>query len=93
MFFNFFKTPEVRQFEHIPIYWDPRKEAMEERRQRMRQEGENETGNHNLRPQSTLQRGFLTRQRSTQKSSRQGGTIRLALIIALLFGCVVWMMS
>lgn len=31
MAFSFYNTRKPRQFNHKPIYWDPRKEALEER--------------------------------------------------------------
>lgn len=30
-FFSFYNTRKPRQFNHRPIYWDPRKEALDER--------------------------------------------------------------
>jgi hypothetical protein len=93
MFFNFFKQPQVRQFEHIPIYWDPDKEAMQERRERARQQIANERGDKSVPPRSTLHRGFLTEQRKSKNIDRQSRTTRLALIIAVGVILVIWMMS
>lgn len=90
MFFNFFKTPEVHKFEHIPIYWDPEKEERKERRERIRQEVENEHGNPNLAPKSTLHRGFLSEQQKGKVQSRQTSTMRLAIIIGLLFFAIAY---
>lgn len=36
--FSFYKTRRPHQFEHKPIYWDPHKEAMEERVQKIKKE-------------------------------------------------------
>ncbi len=33
---GFFSKPEIRQFNYVPRYWDPRKEEMEQRRARIR---------------------------------------------------------
>ena len=91
MFFNFFKTPSVRKFEHIPIYWDQEKEEREERRERIRQEIENEHGNPNMPARPTLRRGFLSEQRKGKVQSSQSGTIRLAIIIVLVVGALSYM--
>ena len=36
--FSFYNVRKPRQFEHKPIYWDPHKEAMEERVQKIKRE-------------------------------------------------------
>lgn len=35
---GFFNKPEIRQFNYTPRYWDPRKEEMEQRRERIRKQ-------------------------------------------------------
>lgn len=89
MFFNFFKTPEVRKFNHKPIYWDPEEDERKERRERIRQEIANERGNGT--PKSTLRRGFLSSQREQDAQNSKTSVIRLALIIGLLFLAVNYM--
>ena len=36
--FSFYNVRKPRQFNHKPIYWDPHKEAMEERVRKMKRE-------------------------------------------------------
>lgn len=36
--FSFYNMRKPRQFDHKPIYWDPHKEAMEERVQKIKRE-------------------------------------------------------
>lgn len=36
--FSFYNVRKPRQFDHKPIYWDPHKEAMEERVQKIKRE-------------------------------------------------------
>lgn len=36
--FSFYNVRKPRQFDHKPIYWDPHKEAMEERIRKVRRE-------------------------------------------------------
>lgn len=91
MFFNFFKTPTVRKFEHKNIYWDPEKEKREERRERARQQIENETGNKNMAPHSTLRRGFLSEEQHERSAERSARSIRLAVYCAVLVALAIWM--
>lgn len=81
MFLNFFKTPEVRKYEHVNIYYDPDKEEREERRERIRQEVAVEHGLDNGN-RVTLRRGFLSEQRKNKVSSSKGNTFLLAFVIA-----------
>lgn len=37
-FFSFYNMRKPRQFDHKPIYWDPRKEALEERISKVKRE-------------------------------------------------------
>ena len=37
--FSFYNVRKPRQFNHKPIYWDPHKEAMEERVRKMKAAG------------------------------------------------------
>lgn len=37
-FFSFYNVRKPRQYNHTPIYWDPRKEALEERIQKNKRE-------------------------------------------------------
>ncbi len=37
-FFSFYNTRRPRQFDHKPIYWDPKKEAMEDRIRKVKRE-------------------------------------------------------
>lgn len=90
MFFNFFKTPTIRQYNHINIYYDPKKEAREERRQRILQEIENQNGNHNMAPRRTLRKGFLTDQRKTKEADMKSQNIRLAMMLTALFAIVYY---
>lgn len=36
--FSFYSVRKPRQYSHKPIYWDPRKEALEERRAKIKRE-------------------------------------------------------
>lgn len=36
--FSFYKVRKPRQYNHSPIYWDPRKEALEERTAKIKRE-------------------------------------------------------
>jgi hypothetical protein len=49
--FSFYNTRKPRQFTHRPIYWDPKKEEMELRKQRIRRELGLEETPENYKPQ------------------------------------------
>lgn len=49
--FSFYNVRKPRQFSHKPIYWDPKKEEMELRKQRIRRELGLEDTPENYRPQ------------------------------------------
>ncbi len=82
MAFNFlFKTPKPRRFHYDPIFYDPEKEAREERIKRIMKEV-NATGNGEYKP--GLTRGtFREYYKRTHKSDRYR-TLRLMIIVFIL---------
>ncbi len=96
MFFNFFKQPEIRQFEHVPIYWNPQKEQSQERLKRVRDEIAAEQAaknNEAVNPEHVgvhLQRGFLSNQRKLKTAQNNGRTIRLAVIVGVVVSLAIW---
>ena len=83
MFFNFFKTPSVKQYEHINIYYDPDKERINECRERVRQEIERENSGV-LTPRVTLKKGFLSEQRKSKTADEISRRIRLYVFIGVI---------
>lgn len=85
--FNFFKTPKVRQYHHEYIYYDPEKEAREERLKRVREELAAEKRGE---PQQLVRKGFLSEQRKT-KTPNTASNIRWMLIVAIVALLIVWL--
>ncbi|MDR1455009.1 MAG: hypothetical protein LBJ01_05095 [Tannerella sp.] len=89
--FSFYNMRKPRQFEHKPIYWDPRREALEERVRKAkcemgilpdRQEG------YKPSVRGTFVEGTRHLRKSRAKGgdarSRTYGNMRLLLVLALL---------
>lgn len=62
--FNVFKKPQIRQFHIEPRFYDERKEAMQERRERIRKELSEEKS-----AQHSLSKGYLQEKRTIDTSS------------------------
>lgn len=83
-----FKTRKPRQFEYRPRYYDPDKEAWEQRRKELFGEDESpKEGEENYRPgqyveQLRFRRGVMAERQRNAK--RRPAIMRLALLIALL---------
>jgi hypothetical protein len=79
---RFIKLPGHKQFNYTPRYWDPEKEAREERIRQIKQEMGIEVPSDPNR--TTIRRGsFRAAQKHKQKASRSSN-IRLLVILAVL---------
>jgi hypothetical protein len=90
-FFSFYNVRKPRQYEHKPIYYDPRKEALEQRIQKIKIEiGEEIVDYENYK--KSIQGSFVEGTTHLKKSKEKGDDIRnrvyknmrLILILALL---------
>jgi len=88
--FSFYKVRKPRQFEHKPIYYDPRKEHLEERERRIRREMGEEKIDENYKPlikgtfiegTSHLKKSYT---RGEDSRSRKYKNVRLIVILVLL---------
>lgn len=80
---RFIKLPEHKHFNYSPRYWDPEKEAREERIRQIKQEmGVEVPSNPN---RTTIKRGSFrqVRQKNKVKATRNSN-IRLLVILAIL---------
>lgn len=88
--FSFYKVRRPRQFEHKPIYYDPRKEYLEERERMIKREMGIEEPNENYKPQikGTFIEGTSHLKKSQARGddprSRKYKNVRLGVILALL---------
>ncbi|MDR0349253.1 MAG: hypothetical protein LBH90_07160 [Tannerella sp.] len=73
--FSFYNMRKPRQFDHKPIYWDPRKEALEERIRKVKRElGETEENLENYKP--SIKGTFIEGTTHLKKSKAKGEGIR-----------------
>lgn len=83
--FSLFKKPEIRRFNLKPRYWDPEKEAREEREKRIKAE----LGLQDDKDYTPHIRGEFRREYQKRKASRSSigssQTLRLFMILVLLF--------
>jgi len=88
--FSFYKVRKPRQFEHKPIYYDPRKEDLEERERRIRREMGEEKIDENYKPliKGTFIEGTSHLKKSHTRGedarSRKYKNVRLVVILVLL---------
>ncbi|MDR3268733.1 MAG: hypothetical protein LBT83_06665 [Tannerella sp.] len=89
--FSFYNVRKPRQFDHKPIYWDPRKEALEERIRKVKREmGELPDDPAAYKP--SLKGVFIEGTTHLKKSKSKGDDVRnriyknmrLLLVLALL---------
>ena len=85
---KFFRTYKHKQFNYIPIYYDPEKEEFEERVRKLEEkygkapEGEYKPG---------IQRGAMRKRGSYNAKAERGSSIRLIIIIALLLAIATYL--
>lgn len=81
---RFIKLPGHKQFSYSPRYWDPEKEARNERIKDIKKEMGIEVPSGPNR--STIKRGSIRQVRRTGKvKSNRASNIRLLVILAILF--------
>lgn len=93
--FSFYNMRKPRQYEHKPIYWDPHKEAMEERVRKIKREmGVNES-QEEYKPQikGTFIEGTSHLKKSLDRGddarSRKYKSVKLIVAVAVL-GALFW---
>ena len=88
--FSFYNSRKPRQFEHKPIYYDPRKEEMEDRLRRVKREMGLEEAPEDYKPliKGTFINGTTHLKKSRLKGddsySRKYKNVRLGVILVLL---------
>jgi hypothetical protein len=81
--FSVFKARKPRQFEYQPRYWDPRKEALQERIKQIEQEIALGRGD-NLPPARTIRKGFIRDTGRSRTRQNRSSNLRILLILAIL---------
>ena len=93
--FSFYNMRKPRQYEHKPIYWDPHKEAMEERVRKIKHEMGVEESLEEYKPQikGTFVEGTSHLKKSLDRGdnarSRTYKSVKLIVAIAVL-GALFW---
>jgi hypothetical protein len=88
--FYFYNVRKPRQFDYKPLYYDPRKEAMEDRKLKVKRELGMEISDEEYKPQ--IKGSFVqgtthlrkSRLRGDNTRSRQYKNVKLAIILSLL---------
>lgn len=96
-FFSFYNVRKPRQFRHQPIYWDPRKEELDERTRRIKREMGLEEVDENYKPQ--IKGKFVESTKHVRKSvergddhrSRRYKNVRLAIFLVAL-AVILWIL-
>ncbi len=95
--FSFYKVRKPRQFDHKPIYWDPRKEELQDRERKIRRELGMEKMDENYKPQ--IKGKFVEGTKHLRKSVERGDDRRsreyksIRLIIALVaLAVILWIL-
>lgn len=71
---GFFSKPEIRQFNYTPRYWDPRKEEMEERRERIRKQLQEEKERAQRKDDDDVSDYFIPRSSAKEDDSEESGS-------------------
>ena len=93
--FSFYNTRKPRQFNHKPIYWDPHKEAMEERMRKIKREIGMDESLEEYKPQikGTFIEGTShlkkSHDRGDNERSRTYKNVKLLVALAVL-GALFW---
>ncbi|MCC8132307.1 MAG: hypothetical protein LUG96_07680 [Tannerellaceae bacterium] len=97
--FSFYNVKKPRQFEHKPIYYDPKKEAMEERISKIKREMGMEEAEEEYKP--SVKGTFIEGTSHLKKSRLKGEDIRgrkyknvklavILILLAVLFWYLFW---
>lgn len=95
--FSFYNMRKPRQFEHKPIYWDPRRENLDERERRIRRELGMEESLEDYKPQikGTFVEGTSHLKRSQNRGedarARKYKNFKLVLWLVVL-GFIFWIL-
>lgn len=78
---RFFKLPKYNEFNYIPRYYDPEKEARQERLKKLKQE----KGEFDDSEYTPLIKGQMRRFHRSAKREKKVSNLRLLVILILLF--------
>lgn len=90
---SFFRSYKPNRFNYIPRFYDERKEALNERIARIKQEMgvEDDVSFEGTRPRRTLTKGVMYEQISKKRKTQRKSSIRLLIITAILIALAYYM--
>lgn len=87
---NFLKTPKIREYHHEYIYYNPDKEAREERIKRVQRKKEAEKNNELY--SSTLKQGVFTSQLKSNKIKSESKNLRIIMTL-IVIAVIIYMIK
>lgn len=87
---NFLKTPKIREYHHEYIYYDPDKEAREERIKRIQRKKEAEKNNELYSP--SLKQGVFTSQLKGNKIKSESKNLRIVMTL-IVIAVIIYMIK
>ncbi|HQB27936.1 MAG TPA: hypothetical protein PLO29_03205 [Paludibacter sp.] len=94
---SFFKLHKPSVYKYKPIYYDPKKEAQEERRKRMEQANKSTEGNKGEYEPQILRRGIFReiaeKERHSARKRARESNFRLLIILIILFAIAYFLMK
>lgn len=93
-FFKLSKLPKPQGYEYRPRYWNPQKEALEERLKQIEESKEGDTEAVKMRIASNFRRGGYAQRGGMYKSRQNRQSNRtLLLVVAVLVLLSYWLLS
>jgi ferric-dicitrate binding protein FerR (iron transport regulator) len=86
--FSMFKTAKPKQFEYKPRYYDPEKEAMEQKR---KERGLSDKQTHSEQLRARMQ--YEWSRRKDRRRRQRNNTIKLFVFIALVVLILMWILK
>lgn len=88
---KFIKLPKHQQYQYKPRYWDPEKEELKERLQRIEALKQGDTEGMKARIASGIKRGYKADSRERNKQMTRSNLVLLIIVIFLLGVSYVFM--
>ena len=83
-FRRFIKLPKHQKYQYKPRYWDPEKEELHKRLERIEELKRGGSDGMKARIQSGLKRGYLADSRQRTKQTTRSNLVLLAVVVGLL---------
>ncbi|HKK76899.1 MAG TPA: hypothetical protein VJ953_17615 [Saprospiraceae bacterium] len=88
---RFIKLPKHQQYRYKPRYWDPEKDELKERMERIESLKKGDTEGMKARIASGMKRGYMADSRARNKQMTRSNLVLLFIVIFLLGASYVFM--